>query len=412
MEHLTDVPLDDIIKKLKKHLIKRGEAIYVTYRKLNKECNKVNPAMGYLKRAYEYFTPDNDNFNMENDKWKISTIPFKLNITPMQSDTLLNFEHIKQYEIKRQVKEAALFRLKRLRPKTVAEDIYAMNTLSAFLFKNSPEIKTLADFTRKDLEEYLAYIYLESNKEKEWLHDLRSLKSLLSTIGKLFGFENLRGIFLKSDFPRLRKTLFKSYSDAELARLHEGYKTLDKQTARLMLVHELLGLRISDTLTMKQTDLILGDDPHIRIHQSKTNKTYVKKINNEIANLLLASIEYDNEHYGKCEFIFVSEKDPTKPMNYGTLDHRIKTMIYRLDLRDDNGDLFTIGTHIMRHTYGKRLCDLLNDDATIAALLGHSSTQTVAHYRKMSPNVLAETAKPVIDKRNEKIKQFKKGWME
>jgi hypothetical protein len=36
----------------------------------------------------------------------------------------------------------------------------------------------------------------------------------------------------------------------------------------------------------------------------------------------------------------------------------------------------------------------------------------VAYYRQMSPKVLAESTKPVIDARNEKIKKFKKGWME
>ena len=56
--------------------------------------------------------------------------------------------------------------------------------------------------------------------------------------------------------------------------------------------------------------------------------------------------------------------------------------------------------------------DLLNDDATIAALLGHKSISSVAYYRQMSPKVLAESTKPVIDARNEKIKKFKKGWME
>ena len=61
--------------------------------------------------------------------------------------------------------------------------------------------------------------------------------------------------------------------------------------------------------------------------------------------------------------------------------------------------------------YGKKLCDLLNDDATIAALLGHASLSSVSHYRQMSPQTLADKTKPVIDRRNDKINQFKKGWM-
>ena len=54
---------------------------------------------------------------------------------------------------------------------------------------------------------------------------------------------------------------------------------------------------------------------------------------------------------------------------------------------------------------------LLNDDATIATLLGHASLSSVSHYRQMSPQTLADKTKPVIDRRNDKINQFKKGWM-
>ena len=60
-------------------------------------------------------------------------------------------------------------------------------------------------------------------------------------------------------------------------------------------------------------------------------------------------------------------------MQYSALAYRMRTMIANLNLRDDHGKLFTVGTHLFRHTYGKKLCDLLNDDATIAALLGHPS---------------------------------------
>ena len=98
-------------------------------------------------------------------------------------------------------------------------------------------------------------------------------------------------------------------------------------------------------------------------------------------------------------------------MQYSALAYRMRTMIANLNLRDDHGKLLTVWTHLFRHTYGKKLCDLLNDDATIAALLGHASLSSVSHYRQMSPQTLADKTKPVIDRRNDKINQFKKGWM-
>lgn len=95
----------------------------------------------------------------------------------------------------------------------------------------------------------------------------------------------------------------KCYSDAELNRLHSGYHYLDKQTARLLIIHELLGLRISDTLTIRKSDLIFGEHPRLFISQQKTGKPFEKKLNSEILSLLSASIHETFSKYGDCEYM-------------------------------------------------------------------------------------------------------------
>ncbi len=414
-EHLTDIPLSDLEKKMKMDILKNGQNLTYTAKKIDRKAyyRRENPNISYLKLTYAYFLPKKDTgFNKEDDIWKKEAIPFLLRASPIGAETQLNFSKIKQAGIKAEIKEAALYHLKRLSFRTVMQQIGAVNSLSEFLSKNFPEVTTLKDFDRDLLEEYLSYLYLECKRRKDYRPELSALKSILNITGRLFSYDNLRGIFLRSDFQKHKKTIYKSYSNAELERLHSAYKHLDKQTARLLLIHELLGLRISDTLTLKAEDVFLTDDPHIKVVQPKTDTSYEKKISPELAALLLASIEETRDLYGDTPYIFVSDKNPQRPMTYGTLHYRLTALICTLDLRDDNGNLFTAGTHLFRHTYGKKLCDLLNDDATIAALLGHKSISSVAYYRQMSPNVLAKETKPVIDKRNEKIKQFKKGWME
>lgn len=415
LEHITDIPLEDLEKKMKMSLMKKGQNITYTQNKVTRKngYRRENPNISYLKTAYAYFLPSEDaGFNKEADIWRLESIPFSLRASPIGTETQINFTKIRQDGIKTEIKEAALYHLKRLACRTVMQEVGAINNLSEFLFKNFPEIGSLKDFNRALLEEYLSYLYLECGRRKDYRGELSSLKSILNIAGKLFSYDNLRGIFLKSDFQKHKKAIYKSYSDAEIERLHAAYKLLDKQTARLLLIHEMLGLRISDTLTLRSEDVLLTDDPHIRIAQPKTGNSYLKKISPDLAALLEASIEETKVTYGDTPYIFVSDKNPSQPMKYTTLHYRLTSLICTLDLRDDNGNLFTAGTHLFRHTYGKKLCDLLNDDATIAALLGHKSISSVAYYRQMSPKVLAKETKPVIDARNEKIKQFKKGWME
>ena len=415
MVHLTDLPLKDIEKRLRIYLLMNEERLsYEKYRTdLGKTYRADNPMFYYLRAAYTYFIPSDDTgFSIDNDIWKIKELPFPVRDSPIKERKNINFSRILQEQIRKEVKDAAMYHLKRRSVSYVNVEIMAINFLSEFLQRNFPEVISLKDFSRELLEEYLSYLYLEAKRKKDYRTELSALKSIFIVVGKLYSYDNLKGIFLKSDFSKHKRTIYKSYSDAEIQRLHAGYKILDKQTARLLIIHELLGLRISDTMTLKRENIFFEDDPHVKICQPKTGNSYEKKINAEICALLKACIEETSAVYGDCDYIFVSDKDPTKPMSYSALSYRFRTMVQTLNLLDDNGNPFTVGTHLLRHTYGKHLCDLFADDATIAALLGHKSISSVQYYRQMSPKTLAESSKPVIDKRNEKIKKFKKGWME
>ncbi len=414
LEHLTDISLPELEKMLKTYLLwKRDPLFYVRKRSDQKGTGtRKNPLFNYLRIAYSYFLPEEEEgFDKHRDIWKLKDLPFPIYASQIQPSTQISFKNIKQLPMKNEIKDAILYELKRKSLSYVFIQLYAVSYLSKFLLENFPEVTSLKDFDRHMLEEYLSYIYLEANRKKNYRSELNGLKKVLTVIGQIHEFNNLRGIFLKSDFQKQDHAIYKSYSDSELSRIHEGYKTLDKQTARLLLIHEFLGLRISDTLTLKIEDVFFGDDPHIDILQPKTGNVYTKKMDQTLSDLLSSSIAETRKTYGDTTFIFVHDKDPTKPMKYETLMYRLRTMSIKLDLRDDNGNPLKITTHLFRHTYGKKLCDLLKDDATIAALLGQKSLSSVSYYRQMSPKVLAETTKAVKDARNEKIKQFKKGWM-
>ena len=70
---------------------------------------------------------------------------------------------------------------------------------------------------------------------------------------------------------------------------------VDEQTARLMIIHQMLGTRISDTLTLR-TDCLIekGNEVIIRINQPKSHY-YEKPISMELASLIKAAIKYTKE---------------------------------------------------------------------------------------------------------------------
>lgn len=179
---------------------------------------------------------------------------------------------------------------------------------------------------------------------------------------------------------------------------------------RLMVIHQMLGTRISDTLTL-ETDCLYekGIDTIIRIRQMKTS-TYEKPVSAELAALIRKAIAYTQERFGETQYIFVNENNPNKPMQYGTIQSRIVKMIREQNIRDDNGNLFGFGSHLYRHYYGVKLTEMHLDDWTIAKLLGHSNLKNVKYYRKMSNQILADDTRKARKRLSDIILQNLDGW--
>lgn len=97
-------------------------------------------------------------------------------------------------------------------------------------------------------------------------------------------------------------------------------------------------------------------------------------------------------------------------MQYNMVQTRVTEMIYKEDLRDDNGDLFGFNTHMYRHYYGEKLAEMHLDDWTIAKMLGHSSVRNVKYYRKLSDQILADDTRRGRKKISDLILSCLDGW--
>ena len=295
---------------------------------------------------------------------------------------------------------------------TITKELTAMRRMSKYLDEHYPKVKSCMDINRNILEEYLIYLQTEDTRVNNFRNDLTRLRALLETIGKIYGASHLETLFLNTDIPHSTRAELKSYSDAELKRFNAVFVKMEEQTCRLMVIHQMLGTRISDTLTL-QTDCLYEQEgrPMIRIQQMKTD-TFVKNISAELELLIQKAIQYTRRKYGETKFIFVDEKNPERPMQYNTVQNRVMAMVQKEDLRDDKGQLFGFGTHMFRHCYGIRLTEMHYDDWTIAKLLGHRSIKNVKYYRKMSLQILADETREVRERKSRLIEKYLDGWGE
>lgn len=324
----------------------------------------------------------------------------------------MNFKEIIQTEIKEQTKKAVFRHLQYEAIATIVKELTSMRRLSKYLAQNYPQIESCKDISRAVLEEYLIYLQTEDTGVNNFRNDLTRLRGILETIGKIYDDSQLEKLFLNTDIPHSTRTQLKSYSDEELKRFNAAFVKMEEQMCRLMVIHQMLGTRISDTLTL-QTDCLYEQEgrPMIRIQQMKTN-TFVKPISAELELLIQKAIQYTREKYGETKFIFVNEKNPERPMQYNTVQNKVMALIQKENLRDDKGQLFGFGTHMFRHCYGIRLTEMHYDDWTIAKLLGHKSIKNVKYYRQMSHQILAEETREIRKRKSRLISKYLDGWGE
>jgi len=412
LNSLIDIEKDEWMKKLKGwmfqegiEITKKGKSVYGTvslYR---------TREFGLLEAILDFVTAS-EVPEKEKDIWKLERldIPYKDNI--IKSCKTVNFTAIYQKGIREELKKGIYLNLQSEAIACVQKEMTAMRRLSKFLKEKHPQIQSCEKLTREIIEAYFVYLKTEDVGTKHFHSDINRLRTILESIGHACGYQHLSTLILNRDIPPTFKSEFKTYTDDELKRLNAAIVKMDEQTARCMIIHQMLGTRISDTLTL-ETDCLYekGADTIIRIRQMKTNM-YEKPISIELATLIRKAMAYTQEHFGKTKYIFVNENDPSKPKQYAALQRQVVKMIMEQDIRDDKGNLFGFGSHLYRHYYGVKLTEMHLDDWTIAKLLGHNNLKNVKYYRKMSNLILADDTRMARDRVSEMVLKNLDGWGE
>ena len=403
-------------RKCKAWLMKNDKPLFIskTRKELRANTHSTNEIILYMKKAWRYFNPavENSTFVYDSDTWTLENMGFDIRTDPTRGQRKIYFNKIKQDGIKEEIKKIIYAHLQYRALGTIFSEITSLNRFSRYLYDNYPEIESLTCLDREIIENYLIHTYTEATGRKNYRSELSHLKSILISGAKILECEDMATLFHSEDITFTPRTLYKYYSDNELIRLNAAISKLNPQIARLLFLHQLLGTRISETLTLRQDSIFKDEEGRlmIRIYQIKTRKEYEKTINEDVVALIEKASEYTNQKYGKSKFVFVSSDDPDNPMQYTTIQYQLMAMINENDLKDDTGELFGVGTHIYRHNYGKRLTDLHTNDEIIAELLGHQNLWSVKYYRKISNNIMTDETRARRNEMDETLKAIMKGW--
>ena len=385
---------------------KEKETLYGTI------CRTDAPVLQHLKRFLRFIQPEDMRPEREKDIWALKKLDIPIKENPIYKTETLDFTGILQEGLREEVKQAIFLHIKYEKIGTVKRELTSIRKFSGYLMEKGVKINSCADVDRDLLEEYLVYINTNGSSGRGNSDDILKLRAVLESIGKLYGYSHLESLFINTDIPPEVQPVFRAYSDEELKRLNAHITKLDIQLARCMVIHQMLGTRISDTLTL-HTDCLSKRNglDIIRIDQVKT-RTFEKPISAELVALIQKAIDCTYDQYGKTEYIFVDAKAPSRPLQYTTIKHKVLRLIKSEDLRDDDGKLFKFSSHMFRRSYGVKLTEMHLDDWTIAKLLGHKNISAVKHYRKMSNQLLAEETRKAREQQTRILLANLDGWGE
>lgn len=364
----------------------------------------------YLKSIIRFLQPEDQRPEKEKDIWHLASLGLVIKDNPIYNTETLNFTGITQDGIREEFKLAVYQHLKFEKLGTVKREMTSMRQFSAYLREKAKDITSCSKIDRDLLEGYLIHRATDGSSGRSSSDNILKLRNVLETIGKICGYPNLERLFISTDIPSEIQPEFRTYSEGELKRLNAHITKLDVQFTRCMVIHQMLGTRISDTLTLRRDCLSNRNGLDIiRIQQVKTT-TYEKPISAELAALIRKAIECSEQRHGESEYIFVDAKDSSRPLQYTTIKHQVLKLIQKEGLTDDAGKHFRFSSHMYRRSYGVKLTELHLDDWTIAKLLGHKSLGAVKHYRKMSNQLLADETRRAREAQTRILLAHLEGW--
>lgn len=243
--------------------------------------------------------------------------------------------------------------------------------LLAFLEGESIE---LLNTTPEDLEQFIA-----------GLHDIgitaRSQARIMSGIKSLFGFLMLEKIIEKDpseliDNPKIGFKIPEVLSIQEIDSIIAAVDLSKKEGQRNRALLETLyscGLRVSELITLKLSDLYL-DDEFIRVEGKGQKQRLVpisKKAIKEI-QFYMVDRHLVTAKKGHEDFLFLSRR--------GT--HLSRIMIFHIikELADEVGIIKIISPHTFRHSFATHLLEGGANLRAIQMMLGHESITTTEIY--------------------------------
>ncbi len=155
-----------------------------------------------MRLLLQFLEPEDKRPEWEKDVWNLENLGFEVRQNPIDIIRTIKFTGIRQEAIREEVKRASYIRIKYLSVGSLQGEIRAVRRFSEFLAEKNPEITSLGEVGRLNIEEYLTHINLERGQERNLKTEMANLKDMLQQVRKVIDKLKLGKLFIRQDMPK------------------------------------------------------------------------------------------------------------------------------------------------------------------------------------------------------------------
>lgn len=365
---------------------------------------------------YSNITIGNSKFT--DDVWDLA--PFITAKTTKISQKKINFDFIKNEDMKLTTKLYAYYKLGQIKPKTVRD--YINGRLPLFI--QYCDLNNIDSFNKITKDVFLNYaLWLKKDKKVANRSGYIATKVIeeIIKIGQIKGWNvpktNIFVDFTSNDLWDLKKSLkenkTKPISEDIFDKILQcALKEKNILTKAGIIIQSQTGLRINEVLSIRQGCVHTTNDgyDYMEVILGKTEKgepIIHKVFINELVKNAIAELEEYTKNLRKesgLKELFLVNNWGIRVLNTSKwAEKRLPNFIKRWDIRDSKGNLYPLKSHQFRATFVRELIKQKVPIAHIMKQFSHVSIEMTSHYLTLQEEEVKEIYSDMILGKDSKI---------
>ncbi len=365
---------------------------------------------------YSNITIGNSKFI--DDVWDLT--PFITAKTTKNSHKKINFDFIKNQDMKFTVKHYAYYKLGQIKPKSVFN--YIQGRLPTFIeYCTLNNINSFNEITKDIFLSYALWLKEDRKLANQSGYTSTKIVEEIIKIGQIKGWNvpqnNIFVDFTFNELWDLKKSLKENKTkpipeDIFDKILQCALKEKNILTKAGIIIQSQIGLRINEVLSIRQGCVHTTNDgyDYMEVTLSKTEKgePIIHKvfINELVKNVIVELEEYTKdlrEESGLKELFLVRNWGIQVLKVQGWGEKRLPNFIKRWDIRDNKGNLYPLKSHQFRATFVRELIKQKVPIAHIMKQFSHVSMEMTSHYLTLQEEEVKEIYSDMILGKDSKI---------